>query len=486
MTSAKYVVGTSLSKDIIFFMVLWYLGTNGGISVVCEYLWLPLEDDVHTQITTAAYNKIMNLSGEFRDDRYSSHLWESVNKGLSIIYVFRTLVFKTIPTTLDFALALCAVYYVFDVYMALLIAAIALVSLQLSKAIFVKLRREQKRSIADINSERDILRESTLKLGAVILFNRTAYEMARYRAASMRRAASSFRFFIWSNVEYASLSILLAGGLLCALSVAAHKVALGERPVGSFVMLLSIFTQMSTLLQGITSGICTVSLHITDATGLAKLLRNKSIIGERAGARPLVADKGMVQLKRVKFGYDSRKRPLKKITFQALPGQTVALVSRPGEGKSTIINLIQRLRGPFQGSITIDGQNISDVTLESLRSIIGVVPQETVLFNDTILNNIRYANASASDQQIYEACKTVGLHEKLNTFADAYQTFVGEKGVKVPLGIMRQIAIVRVMIKNPKIVLLDEPAHGVDVDSDIQIQHGLDKFCRGRTTLIAT
>ena len=194
----------------------------------------------------------------------------------------------------------------------------------------------------------------------------------------------------------------------------------------------------------------------------------------------------MVQLKRVKFGYDSHRQLLKKISFQMLPGQTVALVGEPGEGKSTIINLISRLYDPSHGSITIDGQKISTVTLESLRSHIGVVPQETVLLNDTILNNIRYANASASDRQIHEACKSVGLHEKLNALLDGYHTFVGEQGVRLPTGLLRQISLVRVMIKNPKIVLLDEAMHGVDIDAGFKMQAVLDRFCRGRTTLIAT
>lgn len=471
-------------KDIAILVLLRYLDSSGGVTAIRKHFWLPLENYSYFQISTAAFDKIMGLSSDFHDSRDSTHLWESVNRGLSIRYSFRTMLFKIIPMIIDLIVAFGVLYYMFDVYMALIVASVVLFFLWSSSRFQVKQQDKRSQFIADIDMEQRILCESTSKWKTATYFNRVPCETARYHSAVTRRLSSSFRVLLWSNFESAAQSFFLMFGLLCACLLAAYQVTSGTKSVGSFVTLLGYWAQLSSPLLFFASGICDIALHVVNARELVKLLKIKATVVDQNEARPLAISRGMIQVKGVDFAYDSFKHVLKKISFQVLPGQTVALVGETGEGKTTILNLILRLYDPRQGTITIDGQNISNATLQSLRANIGIIPQNPVLFNDTILNNIRYANPAASDHQIYEASKSVGLHGKISVFSAGYQTLVGENGVRLSAGELRQIAIARVIIKNPKIVLLDETSGILDSNTETQIQQGLQKLCRGRTTLV--
>ncbi|KAJ9293658.1 hypothetical protein DTO271G3_7540 [Paecilomyces variotii] len=471
-------------KEIMIFAALRFLDSSGGVSAIRRYLWQPLENFTYHEISTAAFNKIMTLSSDFHDNKHSGSLWQTVSRGRSIRHVVDSVLFQIGPMIVDLVLAVSILYYLFDAYMALITAAVFVFYLWSSSKILAKQKDKQRQLISTVEKEYDVLCESTSNWQTISYFNRVDYEKDHYSSAVKSHMNSSLTFTLWSNFESVAQSFLLVGGLTAACFLAAYQVAQGRKSVGSFVMLLSYWAQLSGPLRFFAHGFCNFALDMIAAEELVRLLRQKPTIHDNPGAKELVLDEGEITFDNVCFSYDSRRKILKDVSFHVRPGETVALVGETGGGKSTILKLISRFYDPESGKVTIDGQDIRDVTLDSLRANIGIVPQDPALFHDTIINNIRYANPSATDEEIYEACKAVALHDKFLSFPDGYRTLVGERGVKLSGGELQRVAIARVIIRDPSIVLLDEATSSVDSNTEMQIQHSLGKLTAGRTTLV--
>lgn len=201
-------------------------------------------------------------------------------------------------------------------------------------------------------------------------------------------------------------------------------------------------------------------------------------------AQPLTTSNGEIEFDDVHFSYDRRKPALKGLSFRASPGTTTAFVGESGGGKTTILRLLFRFYNVDSGSIRIDGKDVRDVTIDSLRQQVGVVPQDTVLFNETIMYNLRYANADATDEMVYAACRAARIHDKIMTFPDGYNTKVGERGLRLSGGEKQRVAIARTILKNPRVILLDEATAALDSETEQHIQTALNELSRGRTTLV--
>ena len=220
--------------------------------------------------------------------------------------------------------------------------------------------------------------------------------------------------------------------------------------------------------------------YLVDAEALLQLFQQKPKVKD--GAKGFLLKDGSVQFNDVKFSYDGSKQIINGLSFTALPGQKIALVGETGGGKSTLLKLIFRFYDVTDGSLLIDGQDVRDVTVESLRDYIGVVPQDPSMFNDTIMNNVRYSKLDATDEQVLEACKAAAIHDKITSFPNGYLTKVGEKGVKLSGGELQRLAIARTILKNASIILLDEATSSVDTGTEFLIQHALSELTKGRTT----
>uniref|UniRef100_A0A1A8NP85 ATP-binding cassette sub-family B member 6 n=1 Tax=Nothobranchius rachovii TaxID=451742 RepID=A0A1A8NP85_9TELE len=221
-----------------------------------------------------------------------------------------------------------------------------------------------------------------------------------------------------------------------------------------------------------------------DMENMFKLFEEEEEVKDEVNAGNLLFKLGKVEFENVYFSYLSGKEILRDVSFTVLPGQTVALVGPSGSGKSTIVRLLFRFYDVHGGCVRIDGQDISKVKQKSLRSHIGVVPQDTVLFNDTIRENIRYGRITASDQEVEEAAAAADIHDKIMTFPDGYDTQVGERGLKLSGGEKQRVAIARTILKAPQIVLLDEATSALDTQTERNIQASLDKVCTNRTTVV--
>lgn len=214
------------------------------------------------------------------------------------------------------------------------------------------------------------------------------------------------------------------------------------------------------------------------------LLKEEQEVIDAPGAAPLIVGRGSVEFTNVSFGYLPERLVLRNVTFSVPPGKTVALVGPSGSGKSTIIRLLFRFYDVETGSITIDQQNIKTVTQDSLRRAIGVVPQDTVLFNNTIKYNIQYGRLSATDADVIQAARGADIHDRILTFPDGYDTQVGERGLRLSGGEKQRVAIARTLLKGPQIVLLDEATSALDTKTERNIQQALNQMCQNRTTII--
>jgi len=227
-----------------------------------------------------------------------------------------------------------------------------------------------------------------------------------------------------------------------------------------------------------------ISSSLIDAERLLQLLNTKPTVPDRENAQDLVVKTGNVEFKDVDFAYDPRKQVIKKVGFSVEGGKTVAFVGETGGGKSTILKLLFRFYDVTNGTILIDGQDLRSVTLSSLRDSLGLVPQDPALFNQTIRQNVRYARLDASDAEIEEACRAASIHNDIVSFPDGYNSKVGERGVRLSGGQLQRIAIARVLLKNPKIVMLDEATSAIDSAIEAQIQEAFKRLSKGRTTFV--
>lgn len=273
-------------------------------------------------------------------------------------------------------------------------------------------------------------------------------------------------------------------GLLITCFIAAYQVTTGQRKVGSFVALLTYMAQLQGPLNFFGTFYRSIQSAMINSERLLELFKERPSVIDEPTARSLESCKGDIEFKDVKFAYDPRKPALKGLNFRCAPGTTTALVGESGGGKSTVFRLLFRFYNTNEGSIRIDGHDVKDITIESLRRCIGVVPQDTVLFNETLMYNLKYANPSASDDDVYEACRAASIHDKILSFPDGYESKVGERGLKLSGGEKQRVAIARTVLKDPRIILLDEATAALDSETEQHIQTALDQLSHGRTTLV--
>jgi ATP-binding cassette subfamily B protein len=301
--------------------------------------------------------------------------------------------------------------------------------------------------------------------------------MARYEKAAIR--------------TYTSLGVLNTGqaviftlGTVICMLLAARDVARGTLTVGDFVMINAILMQLYLPLNFMGMVYREIKQGLIDIETMFALLNEPPEIVDRKGVKPLRVDKGEIAFKNVSFAYDPERPILKNVSFDVPAGKMVAIVGPSGAGKSTISRILFRFYELSGGKVTIDGQDIRDVTQKSLRAAIGMVPQDTVLFNDTIFYNIRYGRPDASDREVREAAKLAQIHDFILTLPQGYDSLVGERGLKLSGGEKQRVAIARTILKSPPILMLDEATSALDSHTEKDIQDALERVARERTSLV--
>jgi len=345
----------------------------------------------------------------------------------------------------------------------------------------VRLRKEMNDQDTDANQKAI---DSLLNYETVKYFGAERREATRYDAAMARYERAALQTAYSLSFLNLGQSLLITAGLVIVMVMAAIGVQNGALTVGDFVMVNAYMIQITMPLNFLGTVYREIRQALVDMGEMFELLEQRPDVKEKENASVLIVKNATVRFDAVDFSYDQNRPILKSVSFDVPAGQTVAVVGPSGSGKSTIGRLLFRFYDVQSGAVTIDGQDLRDVTQESLHAAIGVVPQDTVLFNDTIGYNIAYGLDGATQIQVEEAARAAQIHDFIASLPDGYDTTVGERGLKLSGGEKQRVGIARTLLKNPPILLLDEATSALDTGTEQDIQGALARAAQGRTVIM--
>jgi ATP-binding cassette subfamily B protein len=326
--------------------------------------------------------------------------------------------------------------------------------------------------------------DSLLNYETVKYFNNEAHEAARYDENLRHLENANVKSIKTLAALNLGQSAIVAVGVTAMMWLAASGVVAGQLTIGDLVLVNVYLLQLSAPLFMLGMMYREVKQALTNMERLFGLLDERQDVRDKPDAKPLATTQPRVRFENVRFGYDPRREILRGVDFEVPAGHTVAVVGHSGSGKSTLARLLYRFYDVDSGRITIDGQDLREITQASLRGAIAIVPQDTVLFNDTIFYNINYGRPEASPEEVQAAARAAHIHEFILTLPDGYDTPVGERGLKLSGGEKQRVAIARALLKDPRILIFDEATSALDSKSERAIQAELDRIRVGRTTLV--
>ncbi len=345
----------------------------------------------------------------------------------------------------------------------------------------IAFRREMNQSDTDANTKAV---DSLLNYETVKYFNNEAHETARFDKSMEKYSRASIQSQISLSVLNTGQAAIVALGMGAVMILTALGIQEGRFTIGDFVMANAILMQLYLPLNLLGTVYREITQALVDMDAMFRLLNKPQEVQDKPGAQPLMVTGGEIRFDNVVFAYDPERVVLKGISFTVPAGKTVAVVGPSGAGKSTISRILYRFYDIKSGQVTIDGQDVRDVTQASLRSVIGIVPQDTVLFNDTVRYNIGYGRIGALEEEIREAARLAQIDKFIQHLPLGYEAMVGERGLKLSGGEKQRVAIARTILKNPPILMLDEATSALDTGTERDIQGALNEVSRNRTTLV--
>jgi ATP-binding cassette, subfamily B, heavy metal transporter len=425
------------------------------------------------------------LSLRFHLERKTGGLTRVLERGRNgIETIVRMVILQAVPTIIEFAMIIGVLLYMFDWrYVVVIVVTIALYMTYTyyTTEWRIGIRRKMNDSDSDANTKAI---DSLLNYETVKYFTAEEREARRYDKSMERYEAASVNSYISLAVLNAGQAAIFAVGLTVAMVLCVRGIQNGTNTVGDFVMINAMMIQLYQPLNFMGMVYREIKQALIDIETMFSILEREPEIKDRPDARPLQVSSGVVRFDNVVFAYDPERTILKGLSFDVPAGRTVAIVGPSGAGKSTISRLLFRFYEVRGGRILIDGQDIRDVTQKSLREAIGMVPQDTVLFNDTIRYNIRYGRWDASEAEVEEAARLAQIDGFIRLAPKGYDTEVGERGLKLSGGEKQRVAIARTILKAPPILVLDEATSALDSHTEKEIQDALDRVSRNRTTLV--
>jgi ATP-binding cassette, subfamily B, heavy metal transporter len=425
------------------------------------------------------------LSLRFHLERKTGGLTRVLERGRAAIEtIIRTSMLTAVPTIVEFVFIIAAFLISFDWRYVLAISitiAAYMVFTTLATNWRIAIRRSMNESDTDANTKAI---DSLLNYETVKYFGAERREALRYDKSMARYERMSVKTYVSLAVLNAGQAVIFTAGLVAAILMCVAGIRAGRNTIGDFALINLMMLQLYQPLNFMGMVYREIRQAIVDIEAMFVILSEHAEIKDAPGAEPLKVTDGAVRFEDVQFNYDPARKILRGVSFEAPAGHTIAIVGPSGAGKSTISRLLFRFYEPSSGRITIDGQDISRVTQKSLRAAIGMVPQDTVLFNDSIAYNIRYGRDGATESEMTEAAANAQIEAFIRGLPQGYESQVGERGLKVSGGEKQRIAIARTILKGPPILVLDEATSALDSFTEREIQAALERVSKGRTTLI--
>ena len=431
------------------------------------------------------FRHIHALSLRYHLERRTGGLSRVIERGIKgIEFLLAFMLFNIIPTLLEILLVCGILWGLFDIWFAAVtfvtIASYIAFTLLVTEW-RIKFRREMNDRDMEANTKAV---DSLLNYETVKYFGNEAHEAERFDTAMRAYERAAVRSTVSLSLLNVGQGVIISVGLVAVMVMAGNGVVAGNMTIGDFVLVNTYMIQLYLPLNFLGFVYRNIRQSLTDMADMFKLLDLPQEVRDIPGAPALTAGPGEVRFDDVFFDYDARQPILKGVSFTVPPGRTTAIVGRSGAGKSTISRILFRFYDVSDGAVTIDGQDIRKVSQASLREAIGVVPQDTVLFNDTIYYNIAYGRPTASPAEVETAARLARIHEFVTGLPDGYQSMVGERGLKLSGGEKQRVAIARTILKDPRILLFDEATSALDSHTEQEIQSSLKEVSAERTTLV--
>ena len=483
----------SLSVDKAALAVPVALLVGYGALRFATTLFTELRESVFARVTHRAVRRIAlevfehlhSLALRFHLDRQTGGMSRDIERGSrAISSLMSYTLYSILPTLLEIALVTGILLYKYDVAFALI--TFFTLAIYIGFTVTVTEWRTKFRRLMNEEDSKANTRaiDSLLNYETVKYFGNEAHEARRYDENLQRYERAAVKSTTSLSMLNAGQSLIIAGGATAVMWKAASGVAAGTMTLGDLVLVNAFMIQLYIPLNFLGVLYREIKQSLADMERMFRLLEENREVEDRPGAPALSAANPTIRFENVDFGYDARRQVLHGVTFEIPGGRTVAVVGHSGSGKSTLARLLFRFYDVTGGRITIDGTDIRDVTQASLRAAIGIVPQDTVLFNDTIDYNIEYGRPGASRKDVVEAARAAHIDGFIAALPDGYETRVGERGLKLSGGEKQRVAIARALLKAPQVLIFDEATSALDSKSEKAIQDEIDRIARGRTTLM--
>ena len=488
----KYAVDALNSDTVKVIAVPVFLLIAYGLTRVFALAFGELRDAVFAKVAQRAichagleaFKHLHNLSLRFHMDRKTGGISRAIERGTKgIEFLLTFMLFNIIPTLLEITMVCGVMWKLYGVWFAL-VTFFTMTTFIAWTLIVTEWRIKFRRLMNETDSEANTKAvDSLLNFETVKYFGNEEHEAKRFGNALKGYEKAAIKSKTTLSFLNIGQGVVITGGVTIVMLMAAEGVVIGSMTVGDFVLVNAYLIQLFIPLNFLGFVYREIKRSLIDMENMFELMEANAEVKDKRRAKPLKVNGGEVIFENVSFAYDSRRPVLKDVSFTVKPGESIAIVGPSGAGKSTISRLLFRFYDVTHGRILIDGQDIQDVTQKSVRAAIGIVPQDTVLFNDTIFYNIDYGKPGALPSEIENAAKLARIHNFIMSLPDGYSSTVGERGLKLSGGEKQRVAIARTILKNPRIMLFDEATSALDSRTEQEILSSIKEVATNRTAL---